>query len=261
MDHLMEMKSIVDDGAATTTPPARGHDPIATPSDRSSETTAAGIPWLAFARHRAAIRERWPIHWNLRVETDHFATLDGIKDSFRADEVLDVGATDRRHRPAVEQRWPEVAYRSLDLDRTLPHDYHDFAEVDRKFDLVMCLEVLEHVAEDVAVQILRECVAALRPGGYLLLSVPNRLVPYYQLEFTHRTAYTYQDLGGLCRINGLDVVDMTRSTQGSNRHQWIHRHLLARWHRLMYTDFCGSITCLARRPKIGSDEGDPGHGS
>jgi len=208
-----------------------------------------------------AIRERWASHWDLRVETDHFAPLERLAVASRNPDpgvpgvksVLDVGATDRRHRGAVTQRWPEAEYRSLDVDRTLPHDYHDFRELDRRFDLVMCVEVLEHLPATEVVALLGECVAACRPGGHVYLSVPNCIVPYYQFEFTHQSTFTHQDLGALCRLAGLEVLDMTRSTRGVRRHVRIHR-LLAPWHRLMRTDHCGSITCLARRPDEGGAE-------
>ncbi len=252
MDHLMEVKSTsgepADAGGAVATAPAPPAPDGGTADDRSVETTAAGIPWLVFARHRRAIAERWPLLWDLRVTTSHFDVLGSLPAGTTPADVLDVGATDRRHARTLGQRFPGIEYRSLDVDRTLPHDYHDFAEVDRTFDLVSCTEVLEHVAEDVGIGILRDCVRACRPGGHVLVSVPNCIVPYYQMEFTHRTAYTYRDLAAACRTVGLDVVDMTRVALGSARTRWVHRTFLARWHRLMGTDWCASITCLARRP-------------
>lgn len=254
MDQLTEVKDGA--GGAVVAPPVAPAARVAI--DRSVETTAAGIPWLVFARHRGAIKERWPLLWDLRVTTSHFDVLRALPAGTTPVDVLDVGATDRRHARTLEERFPGIEYRSLDVDRTLPHDYHDFADVDRTFDLVTCTEVLEHVAEDVGMDILRRSAAACRPGGHVLVSVPNCIVPYYQMEFTHRTAFTYRDLGAACRTVGLEVVDMTRVALGSVRTRWVHRTILARWHRLMGTDWCASITCLARRPAAdhGTDHGD-----
>lgn len=50
------------------------------------------------------------------------------------------------------------------------------------FDLVICLDVLEHVAD--APSVLREIYRALRPGGIVLTTVPNRHAfrdPHYHL--------------------------------------------------------------------------------
>jgi SAM-dependent methyltransferase len=223
----------------------------ASPSDRSAETTAFGTPWQEFAAHRRATKERWPYLWDVRVTKDHLDGLRHVGDPAAVREVLDVGATDRRHRSAIEHRFPDATYRSLDIDRTLPQDYHDFAELDRSFDVVLCLEVLEHVPEAVGLAIVRDCVAACRPGGHVLFSVPNCLIPYYQSQFTHCTNVNYLDLATLCRIGGLEVVDMARVASGSRRTRWAHRWIFGRFHRFMRTDWCGAITCLGRRPEVG----------
>lgn len=220
-------------------------------TDRSNETTAAGIPWLAFARYRTQIRQRWPVPWDLRVANELLAPVDEAGLWPEIGSVLDVGATDRLHEPDIRRRRPDVDYRSLDIDRSVPQDYHDFSEVDRTFDMVVCFEVLEHVDERTAVELVRQCASVLRPGGHLLISVPNLLVPYYQLEFTHCTAYKYDDLGALYALHGLVVDDIIRRATGSPRTRWIHRHLLGRWHRFMRTDFCSSVVCLGHRPRPG----------
>jgi SAM-dependent methyltransferase len=218
-------------------------------SDRSRETTAAGVPWANFAARRAEVRRSWPVLWDLPVTDDDFGLLAGQARRTPITSVLDVGATDRRHRRRLESLGPAVRYASLDVDRTLVHDYHEFAELDRTFDAVVCLEVLEHVDPATGLGIVRDCAAACRPGGFVYLSVPNCLVPSAQMEFTHRTAITHLDLGALCRLAGLEVLQMSRIVRGSPRTRWIHRRLLGRWHRFMKTDFCASVACLARRPE------------
>ncbi len=43
---------------------------------------------------------------------------------------------------------------------------------DQSFDLVVCSEVLEHIADDKTA--IQECFRVLKPGGYLVISVPRR---------------------------------------------------------------------------------------
>ena len=59
---------------------------------------------------------------------------------------------------------------------SLPFDPH-------AFDLVFCLEVLEHVQDDRAA--VDEIARVLRPGGQLVLSVPNRAAPKPLVERLH----------------------------------------------------------------------------
>ena len=116
--------------------------------DRSHETTPAGIPWSEFGRLRGRFTDRWPTVFHLPLVHDHFALARQHAGPVRS--LLDVGATERVHEPNARAAWPDIDYRSLDLDRTNRHDYHDFDEVDRQFDLLTLLEVLEQLDGPVA---------------------------------------------------------------------------------------------------------------
>jgi len=61
---------------------------------------------------------------------------------------------------------PDVEIRKANLDRELPFD-------DRSFDYVTCIEGLEHIENPQ--QAIREFARVLRPGGHLIVSVPNIL--------------------------------------------------------------------------------------
>jgi 2-polyprenyl-3-methyl-5-hydroxy-6-metoxy-1,4-benzoquinol methylase len=70
----------------------------------------------------------------------------------------------------------ERARRSYPLGNlTFEHgDVTEFESGSRKFDVVTCFEVLEHVAD--AAALFKVIAGVLDPGGELLLSTPNRLV-------------------------------------------------------------------------------------
>jgi len=215
--------------------------------DRSEETTTAGIPWLQFHRHRVEIRKRWPTLWDLETVRDFFANA--VSRQIVAECVLDVGATDRVWESTVNRHWSGAEYRSLDIDRTNRHDYYDFREIDREFDLVMCLEVLEHVPPKTGLEIVQNCADACRAGGYVICSVPNVTMPRCQSEFTHVTAINHHDLGAILEWSGLEVLALSRVFLGSTRRYLTHRYPLALLHRALGIDFCPSVVALARKPE------------
>ncbi len=83
---------------------------------------------------------------------------------------------------------PEVEVAQLDLE-------HDIAALQQKqLDTIVCLDVLEHLADDVAM--LRSFRAMIRPGGHLLLKVPACpwLFGSVDIASSHYRRYTLQHL-------------------------------------------------------------------
>jgi SAM-dependent methyltransferase len=76
-----------------------------------------------------------------------------------------------------------------------------------RFDLVLLLDVLEHVDDDAA--FLREVVAEnLGDGGHALVSVPAwpRLFSRHDVRLGHRRRYTPARARALCESGGLEVL-------------------------------------------------------
>jgi SAM-dependent methyltransferase len=73
-----------------------------------------------------------------------------------------------------------------------------------RFDLALCIEVLEHIDDDAAV--CREISRVLKPGGALILSVPyRRWFPYYFTAMGHIRHYTRSDVVRLLNAAGFDI--------------------------------------------------------
>jgi len=98
-----------------------------------------------------------------------------------------------RHRPSVCVRR---------LDATLPAD---IADVGRRVDTVVCLNVLEHIEDDAAA--LRSIGTLLEPGGRLVLLVPNDPKAYGSIdrEIGHYRRYTASRLHELLTGTGYRV--------------------------------------------------------
>jgi SAM-dependent methyltransferase len=81
---------------------------------------------------------------------------------------------------------------------------------DQRFDLVCAFEVLEHIEDDASA--LADWVARLRPGGWLLLSVPahqRRFGPADELV-GHFRRYDPDVLAGLLAAAGLGGIELRR---------------------------------------------------
>jgi len=75
---------------------------------------------------------------------------------------------------------------------------------DQTFDLVACLEVLEHLEDDA--KAVAEIARVLRPGGALIASVPNHYYfPEYRQLMGHWRHYTPESFQGLLSRFGLVI--------------------------------------------------------
>jgi SAM-dependent methyltransferase len=84
------------------------------------------------------------------------------------------------------------------------------------FDLVVGLDVIEHLARDEAFEFLELCHGALRPGGYLFLTTPNgagiRPGPVAHGDLTHETVFTPQTIALALRLTGYDEPEIREVT-------------------------------------------------
>jgi len=112
--------------------------------------------------------------------------------------VLDFGAGDRGWEKKVRTAAEGVEYRSLDQDPHTPQDYRTLDEVRGPFDLILMIEVIEHLGFEDALSLLPKLREFLAPGGRLLLTTPNTAHPtQYWQDPTHRTAWAYDFLGAV----------------------------------------------------------------
>lgn len=112
---------------------------------------------------------------------------------------------------ALEAQTPRVAYREIGAE--------DLAtELPGQFDVVTCMEMLEHVPDPQSV--VRACAALAKPGGWVFFSTINRspksflfaiLGAEYVLNLLPRGTHEYKklirpaELAGFARASGLDL--------------------------------------------------------
>ena len=113
---------------------------------------------------------------------------------------------------ALEAQTPNVAYREVSAEALA-------AEAPGSFDVVTCMEMLEHVPDPASV--VRACAELVKPGGWVFFSTLNRnaksflfaiVRAEYVLNMLPRGTHEYakmirpSELAGYCRQAGLDVL-------------------------------------------------------
>jgi 2-polyprenyl-3-methyl-5-hydroxy-6-metoxy-1,4-benzoquinol methylase len=139
--------------------------------------------------------------------------------------------------------FPEVAEAAKGrLNRVLIGTYEDVQQQlpDGAFDLVICNDVIEHMADDLG--FLRSIRSKMQQGGYLMGSVPNmRNLPVlrallfdkqweYQndgvLDRTHLRFYTIKSFPNLLQRAGFDAIKFSGINYYVGRANWFTRCLL-----------------------------------
>mgnify|MGYP000993693626 FL=1 len=129
---------------------------------------------------------------------------------------------------ALEAQTPHIAYREVSAEDLA-------AEMPGSFDVVTCMEMLEHVPDPSSV--VKACAALVKPGGWVFFSTINRnpksfllaiVGAEYILNMLPRGTHEYakmirpSELAGYCRQSGLDL----RQTSGMqynpiNKRYWM----------------------------------------
>lgn len=156
-------------------------------------------------------------------------------------DYLDVGCGDGRwttdvHRflegcqAGVRGHGVDISSRAIGFARLIsPHlDFEDFDGrhlpfEDASFDLATSIEVIEHIEDDSETLHLQEIRRVLRPGGLLVLTTPNHLLPMPPHHLRH---YTVERLNELCHSCGLDVIDVRGQTRPlASRWGMLRKHM------------------------------------
>lgn len=131
---------------------------------------------------------------------------------------------------ALEAQTPRIGYREVSAEALAD-------EVPASFDVVTCMEMLEHVPDPASV--VKACSTLVKPGGWAFFSTLNRnpksflfaiLGAEYLLNLLPRGTHEYakmirpSELAGYCRQAGLDL----RQTSGLEYNPLTKRYSLTR---------------------------------
>lgn len=204
------------------------------------------IEWSQLVNGRDQIHTRYPKLWNLKlIKRPSWLVKNLLHPGMR---ILDVGASDRRLERKTKSVYPDVVYKSMDVDRSLPHDYYALDGIEEQFDLIILFEVIEHLELEEGAAILRRLAELLVSGGKLVISTPNIFNPSrFWFDATHKVAYSYWELGGILLSQGFEVLGIYRTFNASVPKYFLRLTLFYPLHRILNVDFAKSIVFLAQK--------------
>lgn len=145
---------------------------------------------------------------------------------YRASRILEIGCSSGATLARLKSRWPDADLWGVDghaplaatirerAGNALIHDLEDPLPDLGRFDLILALDVLEHLRRPEVV--LADLVARLTPDGVCIVSVPNVATYQVSLPLLFRRQFRYTDAGTLDRTHlrwftEESALDMMRS--------------------------------------------------
>lgn len=204
------------------------------------------ISWSELFKYRDEVHKRFPEIWDLKILRKRFSFI--LKNMKDGEKVLDVGAYDRGLENRLRKNFPNIIYKSMDIDRGKFHDYYSLGDVNETFDLIFLFEVIEHLTVDEGIKTLKQIYRLLNSGGRLIISTPNIFNPgRFWRDASHKQAYCYDELGGILLANGFEIKEIYR-TYNDSIHKYLFRvYIMSAIHRYLGIDFAKSILILAQK--------------
>jgi SAM-dependent methyltransferase len=207
-----------------------------------------GLSWSKLYEYRYKIHQGYPEVWDLKILRKRFSLiLEILRDGER---VLDIGASSRDLEGRLKHHYPNLIYKSMDVDREGPHDFYNLEEIQESFDVIFLFEVIEHLELEEGINVLKRIHELLTEGGRLIITTPNVFNPgRFWRDATHKVAYCYDELGGILLANQFQVKAIYRTYNDAFLHYNFRVYLMAPLHRYLGVDFAKSILLLAEKGK------------
>src|SRR4030042_153324 len=202
--------------------------------------------WGEQFRLRERVHQQYPTIWNLKIVRKRLPfILTYLKDG---EAVLEIGAFNRELEGRIKKYYSRILYKSVDIDSTYPHDYSSLEEIREQFDVILLFEVIEHLNMEEGREMIGGIYQILHPGGRVIMTTPNVYTPgQYWKDLTHRTAYHYEELGGLFIGQRFELVEICRLFSEPFVKFLIKVYLLSPVYRFLGIDFTKSILLVAQR--------------
>lgn len=142
-----------------------------------------------------------------------------------------------------------MSYRSCDVDKNYPHDFHDISLITGEYDIICAFELIEHLGLKEAGELLEKSFQLLATGCKIVLTTPNIYYPPgFLRDVTHITPWCYDELGGMLSLTGFNVTHIYRLYNDSLLKKFVKRILFYSLFRVLGIDFAKQIIVVAEKP-------------
>ena len=163
-------------------------------------------------------------------------------------KILDIGAADRFVKEICSDIDNEIEYKSMDMDRSRFHDYYSLDEIQERFDIILLLDVIEHLPLPEGKTLLLKCSHLLNPEGGIVITIPNNCHPSaFSGDCTHITSYRYHDLGGLLLSAGFEGLQIFRVSAKRKLKHRLLALILKPILKFLDIDFAAGILITAKK--------------
>jgi 2-polyprenyl-3-methyl-5-hydroxy-6-metoxy-1,4-benzoquinol methylase len=202
--------------------------------------------WSKLFEYRLKIHERYPDIWDLKILRKRFPLM--VKTIRDGEKVLDIGASNRNLDARLKRHFPNLIYKSMDIDRENFHDFYSLNEIQESFDVIFLFEVIEHLELVEGFQLLKRIYDLLKEGGRLIITTPNIFNPgRFWRDATHKVAYCYDELAGVLLANHFQIKAMYRKYNDAFLQYIFRVYIMAPLHQYLEIDFAKSILVLAEK--------------
>lgn len=204
------------------------------------------MKWSEQLLFREKVHQQYPDLWSLKIVRKRLPfILNYLNDG---ETILEIGAYNRELGERIKRHYPNIRYKSMDIDPTYSHDYSSLDEIRDLFDAILLFEVIEHLSLEKGRELARKICGLLKSGGRVILTTPNVYTPgQYWKDVSHETPYHYEELGGLFLSEGFESIEMYRLFSAPFLRYFFRVCLFSSLFRFLGIDFTKSILLVARK--------------
>ncbi len=191
------------------------------------------------------LKKWFPLIELCEIEVIYFEAIKSCK------SLLDVGAGDLRLMKKFVRAGYKGEYHTQDISTEHPYTYQLLSEVDRKYEAIICMDVLEHMSLHQGLEMIQKMASLLSENGTLILQTPNARCIRNPMggDMTHLHCYNLSDLWAYLSCEGFQtrgfrIVLSRRESLIQKLQTFVARIIIT---KMMGCDYADNIAVIGKK--------------